>query len=228
MRYQYLLVDLDDTLLDYHLAEKRSLMETFEEIGQSADEGVCARYSSINRELWDLKEKGLITRPQLRHRRFARLLSELGLPLELADEINQRYSVRLAAHGESIEGARELLSAAHGRVRIAAVTNGVTAVQRARLQNSGLSEFFDAVFTSEDLGIHKPDPKMLLFALRALGCADRREAVMLGDSLKTDIAAANAAGVDSIWYAPRGGVAANATYTVSSLAEARKLLLSGP
>lgn len=227
MGYQYLLVDLDDTLLDYRLAERLSLLETFAAMGKQADEGLCVRYSAINAELWALKEQGVITRSQLRHARFARLLSEAELPVELADEMNRIYSGRLRLHGETVGGARELLQSLHRHMKIAAVTNGVTAVQRSRLNRTDLPQWLDAVIISEEVGLHKPDPAMVFCGLDALHCTDPRRAILLGDSLNADIAAANAAGIDSIWLAPEGGTSHLATYTVPSLPAARQLLERG-
>lgn len=226
MAYRYLLVDLDDTLLDYRLAERLSLMETFAALGQSVEERVYQRYNAINSELWAWKEKGMITRAQLRHQRFARLLSEIGMSAELTDEVNRIYSSRLRLHGETIEGAQELLRSLHGHMKIAAVTNGVTAVQRSRLDQTRLQKWLDAVVISEEVGLQKPDPAIIRYALRALGCENFHEAVMLGDSLAADIAAANAAGIDSIWLSRDGRVSDLATCCVTSLPAAQALLES--
>ena len=65
---------------------------------------------------------------------------------------------------------------------------------------------------------------MVELALGALGCADRAEAVFLGDSLTADIAAAKAAGIDSIWLRSGSEGSGDPTWTVGSLDEARELL----
>ena len=61
--------------------------------------------------------------------------------------------------------------------------------------------------------------------LEALGCADPREAVLLGDSLSADIGCARAAGIDSIWLAPAGQSSPLPTWIAHSLAEAERILL---
>lgn len=226
MSLRFLLVDLDDTLLDYRLAERSSLLETLTQLGITPDADVCVRYSVINRELWERKARGEITRAQLRHDRFARLLPTLGMPADLADAANAIYSGQLRVHGDTLPGAEALLQSLHGRIRIAAVTNGVSLVQRTRLAHTSLMQWFDAVIISEEVGLQKPDPAMLRCALDALGCADASEAVMLGDSLTTDVAAARAAGIRSIWYAPDGSISPDATWCVRSLDEAKTLLES--
>lgn len=224
MSLRYLLVDLDDTLLDYRLAERMSLLETLSQLGITPDADVCTRYSLINRELWDRKARGEITRAQLRHDRFARLLPTVGVPAAMADAANAIYSGQLRIHGDTLPGAEALLQAMHGRVKIAAVTNGVSVVQRTRLAHTQLMQWLDAVIISEETGVQKPDPAMIQCALDALGCTDRADAIMLGDSLTTDVAAAVATGIRSIWFAPDGSVSPEATWCVRSLDEARALL----
>ena len=83
------------------------------------------------------------------------------------------------------------------------VTNGFSYVQHRRLQLSGLLPYLDAVVVSQDLGLQKPDPALVDLALDRLGCRDRTKALLVGDSLSSDMAAANNAGVCGVWYNPR-------------------------
>ena len=110
-------------------------------------------------------------------------------------------------------------------MKIALVSNGVSAIQRGRLSRSPILPLMDAVIISEEIGVSKPDPRMVEAALAALGCDDKAEAVMLGDSLTADIPAAANAGVDSIYLDHHGRGSDLATYTVPSLGEARALLM---
>ena len=105
------------------------------------------------------------------------------------------------------------------------MSNGVSAIQRGRLGRCPFTPLLDAVVISEEVGVSKPDPRMVEIALEKLGCTDKREAVLLGDSLSADIPAANAAGVDSIFLSLKGKESDLPTYTVRSLEKARLLLL---
>ncbi len=92
-------------------------------------------------------------------------------------------------------GVADALQTLSGRVRLAAVTN--TAVMgeadvRALLDTAGL-DLFDAVITSADVGVAKPDPAPLHAALRRLDVTPDR-ALYIGDR-DDDRAAAQAAGV---------------------------------
>lgn len=74
----------------------------------------------------------------------------------------------------------------------------VTDAQRqnaiSRLEKTGLFEMFDAVITSDMTGTHKPDLKVFQYALEMLGCCPE-EVLMVGDSLRRDIAPAKQMGM---------------------------------
>ena len=80
---------------------------------------------------------------------------------------------------------------------------------------------------SEEVGAAKPDPRMIEEALQMVRCGDKSRALMLGDSLTSDIAGAVNAGVDSCWFNPHGKentTAIRPTYEVRSLEQVDELL----
>ena len=224
MKYRYLLVDNDNTLMDFDLAERKALTETLVACGLPADEDTCAAYHDINDALWKALERGETTQKLLKVERFARLLERLGRADLDAQAAAARYADQLATHADLLPGAMALLNAVHGKMKIALVSNGVSAIQRGRLGRSPILPFMDAVIISEEIGVSKPDPRMVHAALAALGCEDKAQAVLLGDSPTADIPAAAAAGVDSIYLDHRGRGSELATYTVRTLGEAQALL----
>ena len=224
MKYRYLLVDNDNTLMDFNLSERKALVETLADCGLPADEETCAAYHQINDALWKALERGETTQKLLKVERFARLLQRLGRNDLDAAEVAERYAGHLATHADLLPGAMALLEALHGRMKIALVSNGVSAIQRGRLGRSPMLPLLDAVIISEEIGVSKPDPRMIDAALAALGCEDKSEAVLLGDSLTADIPAANAAGIDSVYLDHHGRESDLPTYTVTSLEQARALL----
>ena len=108
---------------------------------------------------------------------------------------------------------------------VALITNGLSRIQRSRLATSPLTPMLSAVIISEEAGVAKPDPRLAFLSLEALGCTDPREAVLMGDSLSSDVGCARAAGIDSIWLAPAGQTSPLPTWTVHSLEEAQRILL---
>lgn len=225
MKYRYLLVDNDQTLMDFNRAEYLALGETLRMFALPDDEATCEAYHRINDALWKALERGETTQTALKVERFAQLLTHLGREDMSAEALAQCYAQQLSTHAELLPGAIELLEALHGRMKIALVSNGVSAIQRGRLSRCAFTPLLDAVIISEEVGVSKPDPRMLTLAMEALGCQEPAQAVMLGDSLSADIPAAVRAGVDSIYLSHQGNISEQATYTVHSLEQARALLL---
>jgi len=79
-----------------------------------------------------------------------------------------------------------------------------------------------------ELGAAKPRPEFFRRVFEALSVTDLSRVVMVGDSLTTDVAGGNRAGIDTIWYNPRNlplTGTATPTYTVSSFDEICRILL---
>lgn len=226
MRYQYLLVDNDNTLMDFDTAEHFALLDTLQAFFLPDTPEVLETYHAINHALWEALERGEVTQAQLKLRRFEQLIDHFGWTGVEARALADTYPRHLGCHAELLPGATELLQALHGRMKIALVSNGVSEIQRSRLSRCPFTPLLDAVVISEEVGVSKPDPRMVDIALAQLGCEDKRQAVLLGDSLTADIAAARSAGIDSIWFNPAHRPGDGATYLVQSLDEALALLLA--
>ena len=224
MRYQYLLIDNDNTLMDFNAAEAKALVDVLRAHGLPTDETTIHTYHEINDALWKALERGETTQPKLKVERFRQLLTVLDRHDVDASVIAAEYAAGLGNHADLLPGAEEFMHAVHGKMKIALVSNGVSAIQRSRLAKCPLTPLFDAIVISEEVGAAKPDPRLLEVALEQLGCTDKSQAVMMGDSASADIPAAINAGVDSIFFALKGKPCAQATYSVLTHAEALSIL----
>ena len=79
---RFLLLDLDDTILDFRASERAALQKTLGLFGLEPTEEVCRRYSAINKTYWEMLERNEITRAQLRPGRFSTLFEEYGLQVD--------------------------------------------------------------------------------------------------------------------------------------------------
>lgn len=223
MRYRYLLCDNDNTLMDFNAAEHGAVTQVLRAFDLPWDEETYHTYHVINQALWEAHERGEITQPALKVERFARLLAALGRTDVDAEVLSNAFAQQLSTRADLMPDAVAFLTSLHGPMRIALVSNGVGATQRGRLARCPFTPLLDAVLISGEVGISKPDPRLIDMALDALGCTDKREAILLGDSATADIAAACAAGIDSI-HMTLGDISPRATYGVRSLREALALL----
>jgi putative hydrolase of the HAD superfamily len=124
-----------------------------------------------------------------------------------------------------LPGAREILAELSGRVRLGVITNGIPELQQRKIEALGVGDIFAAVVVSGALGTGKPARAPFDAAVQRLGVPFGR-AVMIGNSLRSDIGGANAVGMVSIWLqygAPDEDVAAAAAarpdHTIAALSD---------
>ena len=225
MKYRYLLVDNDNTLMDFSAAEHAALKETLQAYHLPDDEETLSTYVRLNEALWRALERGETTLDALKPERYRQLLAYLHADTSMAAEMSKCYEAKLGTHADLMPDAMTFMQAVHGKMKIALVSNGISAIQRGRLSRCPYTELLDAVIISEEVGASKPDAAVTDAALRALQCEDKSQAVFLGDSLTADVGAAKNAEIDSIWISLHGKTSDLPTYTVHNLMEAKDLLL---
>ena len=82
---------------------------------------------------------------------------------------------------------------------LATVSNGATAVQQARIRDSGVEKYMDGIYISEKIGAAKPSAKLFEHVLKDLGITNRSRVLMVGDDLLADIKGGQNAGLDTCW-----------------------------
>lgn len=224
--YSVLFADADNTLFDFNRAEAHSFALTMQKFGLVADEALCARYHEINDSLWKALERGETTQPKLRIDRFRLLMEAYSLDIDPV-AIATCYTDYLGASAFLLPDALECVKRWSSKVPVYLVTNGISDVQRGRLSRSEIKPYIRDIIISQEVGTQKPDPKMMEAALAVAGNPDKREVLMLGDSLSSDIRGAINAGLDSCYFNPKGtpntsGV--TPTYEIRSLREVGALL----
>ncbi len=203
--YSFVLWDLDNTLLDPHPPERASIRNCFRDfnLGQCTD-AMLDTYPAINNRWWTMCERGEKSKEEILVGRFVEFLGQFGLRTDIAAEFASDYMERLGDTICPIDGAMETLKALKGRVKQYLVTNGVWASQRKKVQNSGIDKIIDGIFVSEDIGFEKPEKRIYQIVFERIGCDNPAEAIMVGDSLTTDIRGANNAGIACCWFNPKG------------------------
>lgn len=230
-QYDYLLFDVDNTLLDFNRAEHEALMDCFDDFGIAREESLVQAYSRINDRFWKMLEKGEIDRPTLLWKRFEVFAQECGLGAMDPHAFCEHYVSHLSEKSYLMDGALELCRSLSERYTLCAVTNGNARVQHGRFDPSPLYPYFKFVFISEELGADKPSQAYFDLVQKGLGYADPARMLVIGDSLSSDIAGGILWGCDTCWLCPnedRRGKAAemglDPTYTVAHLNEIPDIL----
>jgi len=196
------LFDLDDTLLDFQASENVAIRQTLTSLGLPADDGTAALYHRINEAQWKLLELGQLTREQVLTRRFRLLFEELGVDRS-PEETWRRYEWNLSRQHHMLPQALPLLERLYPHYRLYLVSNGTASVQDSRIAATGIGRFFRAQFISQRVGFEKPDPRFFDCCFAAMPEVRRSEAIILGDSLTSDIKGGLNAGILTCWFNPR-------------------------
>lgn len=198
---KFLLLDLDDTILDFHKAERIALSKTIRDFGVEPTEAVLNRYHHINKWHWEQLELGVMTRDQVLVGRFAQLFQELGLEVDAAACMKQ-YEQNLSIGHYFLPGAEEAVKRLHKNYRLFLVSNGTACVQHSRLTSAGLYPYFEQVFISQEIGCNKPDRAYFDRCFARIPGFDPAKALMVGDSLTSDIKGGINAGLKTVWVNP--------------------------
>ncbi len=203
-RYPVVLLDADNTLFDFDAAEHKALLTVLRGRGYPTDQHTVDVYLSINTALWDAFNRGEVEQDFLLVERFRRFEQAMGGSHD-PEAFNADYLAALSSNSDLIPGALELCRRLSGLdCTLAIVTNGSIVAQRGRYSASPIREYIPHLFISQEIGARKPDPAFFDHVCRKLGISDRRCAVVVGDSLSSDILGGNRAGIDTIWYNPHG------------------------
>lgn len=203
MPYPYLLFDADNTLFDFDQAERNAHLLLCRAHGLAFSEEGYQLYHKCNADLWRDFDRGLCTKEYLLVERFRRYLAITG---ERADpEALNRDHLRALGEGAMLlPGAEELCRVLSRDHRLYLLTNAVASVQKARFANSAIVPYFQGVFISEEVGVGKPDPAYFDYVFHAVPGLARDNALVIGDSLTSDIQGANNAGLPCCWFNPKG------------------------
>ena len=227
-KYKYLLWDIDGTILNFELAERaaiRSLFKRFK-LGDCSDE-MLMYYSQINKRYWQLMESGKIKKDKMLVERFIEFFSNKGINADIAAEFNKEYQIALCDTIVFNDDAIDIIKHQKKTCKIIIVTNGTEVVQEKKLERSGLNDIVDNVFISELVGFEKPNIKFFEKVILEVGIKDLKEALIIGDSLTSDIQGGHNIGIDTCWYNPKNEentTLLNPTYTIRNLHELENII----
>lgn len=201
--YSTVLFDLDHTLLDSDASEAAAFARAMRYAGVPDHEPLFETYRGINLAMWAEVEAGTLLADHVRTKRFEAFNEIAGIdadPVAMGDV----FVEGLGSFGQLYQGAIEMLEAVGSVAVLGLVTNGISEVQRARLARLDIERFFDAIVISSEVATSKPGAAIFDITFQHLGRPDRSSAVMVGDSLTSDMTGAHRYGIATCWYNPNG------------------------
>ena len=198
---EFLFLDLDDTILDFHKAERIAISKTIREFGVEPTEEILDLYHGINKWHWEQLELGKLTRTEVLVNRFGVLFEKLGKEVD-APKCAKVYEHNLSQGHWFLPGAEEAVDALSKKYRLFLASNGTAVVQKGRMTSANLYRFFETVFVSQEIGHNKPSKEYFDACFARIPGFDREKAMIVGDSLSSDIKGGVNAGIKTVWVNP--------------------------
>ena len=199
-----LLLDLDDTLLDYSSGVdacwEAACVAGAPDVPQPP---LVVALAEARRSFWTDPEHNRRERVNMLRAwtRIAMLaLERCGAEPRLGGAIAEAYAARRRAVMTLFPDALQLLTTARGLgLPLGLVTNGDAREQRAKIERHGLAPFFDAILIEGEFGAGKPDAAVYRTVMDALGVPPGPDVWMAGDHLEFDVAGPQRLGLRAAW-----------------------------
>ncbi|WP_086314214.1 TIGR02254 family HAD hydrolase [Enterococcus sp. 7F3_DIV0205] len=201
MKFKTLLFDVDDTLLDFQLTEKKALQALFQEEGLFLTDEIEATYKKINSQLWREFEQGKINKETVTDTRFSLLFERLNKHVD-GKKMGEQYRHHLSQGHDLLGNSKEIIERLHSEYDLYIVTNGIAKTQYQRLNDSNMTSFFNDIFVSEEVGYQKPMKEYFDYVFERIPSFDREKTMIIGDSLVSDIQGGNQANIQTLWLNP--------------------------
>jgi len=198
---EFLFLDLDDTILDFKKAEYIAIGKTIADFGVEPTDAIRHRYHEINKWHWEQLELGTMTRAEILVNRFRALFGELRVAVD-AQQVARTYEKNLSQGHWFLPGAEETVADLSKKYRLFLASNGTASVQKGRMTSANLYRFFETVFVSQEIGHNKPSKAYFDACFASIPGFDPAKAMIVGDSLSSDIKGGINAGIKTVWVNP--------------------------
>ena len=224
-KYSTLYFDLDNTILDFTATEHKAIKKLLKLHNLPISNEIIEKYSAINQTWWQRFEKGEIKKSEIFEGRFKEFLKFYGFNAS-SQKMASDYFGLLAAGHDVIDGAESVLKYVKDRgYTVCITTNGISKTQYRRINESGLKQYFDFIFVSEDAMHQKPEAEYFEYVMQNSNENDKQKILIIGDSMSSDILGGINFGVDTCWLNGSGGVAVyKPTYEISKISEIINIL----
>ena len=207
MNIKHIFFDLDRTLWDFEKNSHTTLLQLIKDFkliekGIDTAENFIKKYKIHNEKLWDLYRKDKIKKEVLRGKRFKLALAEYNIDDSvLAEQFGLAYIQKSPLKRSLFPFTNQVLLYLKSKYSLHIITNGFEEVQHIKLASSDLTQYFDVIVTSEQVGVKKPHARIFEFALEQAN-AKPDESIMIGDDFSVDILGAKKIGMQGIYFNP--------------------------
>lgn len=221
-----ILLDIDDTILDFHECAKATIMRASEDFGVIFTEKMLNYYMEQNAFLWGQYEKGIITRDDIFRTRFPLLFKEYGFEVD-GLEFESAFQKYFKTQYKFVDGAVEIVEYLSQKYDLYVASNSLLDTQIKRLTSAGLYKYFKKLFVSDAIGYQKPTKEFFDGCFCQIPNFNKEETIIIGDSLSSDIKGGCIAGIKTCWFNPKkieNVTNYKADYEITRLSEIKNIL----
>jgi 2-haloacid dehalogenase len=227
-KYSILLLDIDNTILDFSKSEDEAFYLTLDQYNMSMYHYLINPYKEINSKLWSDFEKGLVSKDDLVNLRFELLFKDVNSNVDIF-HFNRDFLLNLGNFPYYVEGAKELLEVLKNKYVLIGISNGVSYAFRKRLQTTNLESYLNYTVVSEEAKYSKPDVRIFEYTFNKCGLLieDKEKTIILGDSLSSDILGGINFNIDTCYYNPKrkeNNTKIKPTYEIHNILEFLKII----
>lgn len=237
-KYETLIFDLDDTLIDNNQSIKYAFTIMINELGLEYNDELFSKWKKFDTAYWHTWESGKMIIPDsiktledkityLRTNRFILFFKELELNFNSAVALNELYCSMLGVNIVEIENAGKLLQELYHHHEILIATNGPKEAAINKLEKAKLMSYISSMVCSEDVGFSKPMPEFFDCLYNKIQNKDKSRMLLIGDSLTTDVLGGMNNGIDTCWFNPNNSSLPDEycpTMTINKLLQLKKKL----
>lgn len=194
-----ILIDVDDTLLDFGACSKMAMTQVFQQMGHPLPDRLFEVFEEVNTALWLQIQRGELDLETLYAVRWNQIFEKLNLPLD-GVEFERNFLKQLGESAIAVDGAYEMLGYLRGKYTVCIASNAPYDQQVKRLGKAEMLQYVQHLFISEKIGCEKPNSGFFAFCIQALQPIQPHEMMMLGDSISADILGAKNMGIKTCWY----------------------------
>ncbi|WP_339661661.1 YjjG family noncanonical pyrimidine nucleotidase [uncultured Polaribacter sp.] len=202
MNIKHVFFDLDHTLWDFEKNSDLTFRKVFEKQNITLDVNRFLEiYKPLNLEYWKLYREEKVTKQELRYGRLKKTFDAVNYTIsdDLINVIAIEYIDFLPQFNHLFDHTFEILDYLKDKYQLHIITNGFEEIQTKKMQSSNILHYFNAIITSESVGVKKPNPKVFNFALTSAN-ALKENSIMIGDSIEADIQGALNVGMQAIHF----------------------------
>ncbi|MCI2947301.1 putative hydrolase of the HAD superfamily [Staphylococcus caledonicus] len=230
MKYNTILLDFDDTIVDFYDAEDKAFHNMAKRYNHYPTAKDFQFFKQVNQAHWEAFQKNELTKEEVLSHRFIEYFNHYNIEVD-GKEADVIFRDELAkAPLKHFDTTLETLDRLSQACELYIVTNGVTDTQQRRIAQLEDKDMFDDVFISEETGYQKPMTEFFDFIFKKIGNEKRANSIIVGDSLTSDILGGKNANIATCWFNIRGkenNTGIHPDYEITTLTELVDLIEKG-